>query len=189
LQRLDHAAAKYRLDNLLLGRANRALIDHWLTLWEGDLLPAWPSFDPAKLPDLLPGMLFFELHADNTLMCTFCGEAMVHALGFDLTGKDWLSLARPDQRAQRLQGYRAVAAGAVSHSTRYAQHRSGAVHYAEEVLLPFLPLSTGSVPVLAHVGWRPVETDMSSAEIRNSTAIPDEITLVPLGANDRTQRL
>jgi hypothetical protein len=173
----------------MFGRGNRALVDHWLGLWDGDNLPAWPLFDPGALPDLIPGMLFFELRGDRSLLCTFCGDAMMYGLGFDLTGKDWLALARPDQRALRLHGYQTVAAGAVSHSTRYAQHRSGAVHYAEEVLLPFARLPDGAFPVLAHVGWRPVETDISSPEIRNSTAIPDEISFISLGASDRTQGL
>jgi hypothetical protein len=176
----SHAAVTRRLQNTMFGRASRRLADYWLTCWRSDALPLWPTFDTTPIADLAPGLLAFELRTDDTLICTLCGDAVKRALGMDLTGEDWIGLAPGEQRAQRLAGYRAITAGAVGHCIRHARHRSGSVHYAEEILLPFAPLASGARPVLVHLGWRPIEVDASTAEICNNRDIPDEIALISL---------
>jgi hypothetical protein len=125
----------------------------------------------------------FELHPDGRLICISCGEYIRRSTGMDLTGKDWVALALPEQRAGRLAAFRNVAAGAVAHSLRYGEHASGEVHYIEEILLPFAERPDGIVPVMAHLGWRPAESGPSdSAEFRNSRAIPNEFQLIALRA-------
>ena len=176
----SHSAATRRIREAVFGKANRRLADYWLALWQGESLPAWERFRMSDIPDLEPGISVFELHPEGVLMCIACGSAVERSLGVDLTGKDWLALSSPDQRASRLAGFTAIASGKVGHAVRYAQHRSGEVHYIEEILLPFAQRSGGATPVLSHIGWRPSDPLATEPEIRNSRRVPDEVTLVSL---------
>jgi hypothetical protein len=177
----SHSAATRRIREAVFGKANRRLADYWLSLWRGDALPDWSAFRMSAVSELEPGISVFELHPENVLLCIVCGAAVARSIGMDITGKDWLALSAPDQRASRLNGFTAIARGQAGQAIRYAQHRSGEVHYVEELLLPFAAGSGGAIPVLSHIAWRPSDPFASEAEIRNSRMVPDEVVLVPLG--------
>jgi hypothetical protein len=180
---LSHAAATLRLHDVLLGRSNRRIVDCWLAQWRSDALPEWTTFSIEPVQELKPGIVVFKLYPDGRLICISCGEHIRRLAGLDLTGKDWVALALPEQRAGRLAAYRNVAGGAVAHSLRYGEHASGEVHYIQEILLPFAETAEGVVPVMAHLGWRPAETGPADGgEFRNSRAIPDEFQLISLRA-------
>jgi hypothetical protein len=177
---LSHSAATRRLHDTMLGKANRRLADHWLSHWCGDELPAWP-LNTSAVDDLLPGLVAFELHPTDHLICILCGEYVRRLAGMDLVGRDWIGLAEPEQRSKRLHGFLTVASGSVGHSMRYAQHRSGDVHCIEEIMLPFAKRAGGIVPILVHLSWRPADSDAPhSAEFINTRSIPDEIGMIPL---------
>jgi hypothetical protein len=164
----------------MLGLSNRRLAEYWLTQWDDDRLPQWSRFGTAPIADLLPGCALIEVQG-RVLHCASWGEALVRSTGMDMTGKDWLGETPEAGRAERLARYTAVANGSVGHAMRYAQHRSGAVHYVEEIMLPFAPRSAGARPVLVHVAWRPTDPNSTEPEIRNARAIADEFSQIALG--------
>jgi hypothetical protein len=176
----SHSAAARRIREAVFGKANRRLADYWLSLWRGDALPEWEHFRMSEVGDLEAGISVFELHPEGVLLCTVCGEAVARSLGMNLTGKDWLAYTAPEQRPARLNGFSTVAAGQVLHAVRYAHHRSGELHYVEELLLPFAERTGGARPILSHIGWRPTSRQDSEPEIRNSRTVPDEVVLVSL---------
>ncbi len=165
---------------MVFGKTSRRLVEYWLSLWDGDRLPDWHAFRMTAVADLEPGISVFELHPEDVLLCIACGEAVARSIGMDIAGKDWLALAEPGHRERRLNGFRAIAAGKAGHCIRYAQHRSGELHYVEEILLPFVASADGVHTVLSYLGWRPIGEDAGTAEFRNSRQIPDEVILISL---------
>jgi len=146
--------AERALDELGLDKANRAVADYWLSLWQGDALPARSQFSPGRLKALLPHLLMFDVVPDESVTVRLAGTGYRQVLGEDLTGQDWIAKAPAHHRPVRLRNLTSVARGAVMGTHRRIAMVVGHDSVNEEIALPFAPDDNGVHPIVAHVDWK-----------------------------------
>ena len=92
--------ADFELEPFDLGRFHprmRDLYEHWKALPRvGGPLPARATFDPMKVPRLLPGIWLLDVVREPQLRLRYrlVGTKIVTVMGFEATGK-WMDEARP----------------------------------------------------------------------------------------------
>ncbi len=138
-----------------LEESNRALADHWLSLWSGDSLPPRASFNPAKFKSFLSNLIMFNVVPKVGVKVRLAGTGFHHYLDAELTGKDWIALAPESHRATRLKLFSTIARGAILVAHRRIIMTVGDDYISEEILLPFAPEADGSSPVIVHVNFKP----------------------------------
>ena len=173
------ATAQAVVAQLDLEETNRALADHWLSLWDADALPARAKFNPALMKPFLTNMLMFSVVPGESVTVRLAGTGYRQILGAELTGQDWIALAPESHRAMRLKLFSTVAAGAVLVAHRLIAMTVGDDYVSEEILLPFAPEAAGSVPVMAHVNFKP-EQFIKIKSFAQVTGDPLDYNLVPL---------
>jgi hypothetical protein len=152
--RFDKQAAMKAVAEAKLAPSNNAVAEHWFSLWDGDALPTRSQFRPAKVKALLPDLVLFDVIPEKSVIVRLAGTNVAKALGFELTGRDWLAAAEPDQRAGRLAYFTAVVKGAVGYAHRDVTMSYGGNTRSEEMLLPFAADSgTDAHAVLCHIDW------------------------------------
>ena len=83
---------------------------HWqATRAAGDVLPQRSALQPVALGPLLPRLIIMEAGETGTAVIRLAGTGYREALGFELTGLDFLALAAPDAHATRARRIRAIA--------------------------------------------------------------------------------
>jgi hypothetical protein len=168
------------LAKLDLEESNRALADHWLSLWDGDALPPRAKLNPGKLKEFLPNIIMFNVVPDVSVVVRLAGTGFRYFLDSELTGGDWIALAPESHRATRLQLFSSIARGAILVAHRRIAMTVGDDYLSEEVLLPFAPEPSGSSPVLVHVNFK-AEHFLKIKSMTQVTGDPIDYKLVPLG--------
>lgn len=79
----------------------RELHDYYLEARGAGLLLPHAKLDPARLGSLLPRVMLFEMLDGETGRIRLCGTAFRQWFGSDLTGRNWLDLSHPSDRAAR----------------------------------------------------------------------------------------
>ena len=152
----SYAKALAAIEGLGLAESNFRLAHYWLSLWSGDAPPARQLFDPAKVPDLLPGIGIGEVRGDGVPFCRLSGTAIDAAACRAVTGTNLLDYVPRETHHIRIQRLAAIVAGGLSVSRTEFLTRGGERLTAETVQLPFFGFSeTGARQFLAHVNWRP----------------------------------
>jgi hypothetical protein len=153
LSAFDFAAAQRCFDENRAGKEGDRLARYWLSLWRGGRLPMRSDFKPKSIAELLPAISIFDVVPNVSVHCRLAGSRIVEGAGQDITGKDWLALTPPENRAARLSRFSGVARGAIGRGLRSARRVSGEAQLAEEIMLPFGDVAeNGARQVLAHVG-------------------------------------
>jgi len=173
------AHAQDVIAQLSLEESNRALADHWLSLWDGDALPPRAKFNPAKMKPFLANIIMFNVVPNRSVMVRLAGTGFRHFLDSELTGGDWIGLAPKSHRATRLKLFTSIARGAILVAHRLVAMTVGADYISEEILLPFAPDASGSTPVLVHVNFKP-EHFLKIKSMAQVTGDPLDFQLVPL---------
>jgi hypothetical protein len=162
---------------------NRAVADHWLSLWNDDRLPERRAFSPAALKPYLPRIAIFDVRPQESVTVRLAGTLYTAILGRELTNCDWIAMAQPHYRAERLRIFSEIAAGAMARGTRRLDLTFGETQVVEEVLLPFAPgPGSGSCPVLCHVDLHPGNPASTSRNPDAATGEPLSNQLFPLRA-------
>jgi PAS domain len=136
---------------LILRPASRTLVEYWLSLWAGDALPRRETLRPARMKRYLPNVLLFDVVPEKSVTVRLAGTQIVHAIKTELTGRDWVAMAPPSYRAERLRVFTALARGAIGVGHRRIPTTFNQHYNSEEVLLPFAPEAGGVSPVMCHL--------------------------------------
>ncbi|MGD0193161.1 MAG: PAS domain-containing protein [Rhizomicrobium sp.] len=156
MQFFDRSAALSILSDLELSPSNRRLVQYWLSLWSGNALPERHAVKPADLKPLLSNLIMFDVAPARSVKVRLAGTNFNFILGTELTGEDWIELAPPDYRRERLRVFTDIASGAIGRGIRKIDMKTGDSETSEELLLPFRAEADGSPQlVLCHVDWRP----------------------------------
>jgi len=79
----------------------RRFLARW-NAWRGaQLLPRRHQLDTQSLGDLLPRCLLLDIRSRDRIDICFAGNAIGRILGTDLTGRNYLDLTEPENRARR----------------------------------------------------------------------------------------
>jgi hypothetical protein len=108
--------------------------------WRGDrILPRRHELDTASLGDLLPYCLLLEIRSRERIDICFAGNAIGRLLGTELTGRNYLDLTEPENRARRAALLFAEAAQPCAAVIYYWLHDdAGAMLPVEVVSAPLL---------------------------------------------------
>ena len=135
--------------------------------WRGtQLLPRRHQLDTDSLGDLLPRCLLLDIRSRDQITICFAGTAIGRILGAELTGRNYLDLTEPENRARRAALLFAEAAQPCAAVIYYwLRDESGGL----------LPVELVSAPLLAD------ETDAAQATLILACASP----LTPGDDNER----
>ena len=150
---MNKSIAEAAIAKLGLKLANQSLANYWLSLWQGDALPARAQFRPGKLKALLPYLIMFDIVPDESATVRLAGTGFRRILGEDITGRDWLAMTTARHRPVRLRNLSAVARGAALGAHRRVTKTAGEDRFNEEIVLPFAREESGRYTVMAHVDW------------------------------------
>jgi hypothetical protein len=179
----DKAAVRVAVD--LMGLAPRSLqfIEQWLNGWIGNDLPPPGGFPGERSESLRPLIMITLLEPGVRAPVTFMGPGLVRATGLDLTGMDWIGLAPPDSRPERLRRANAIGAGAILRTTREVVLDSQAPYFFETISVPLRPDAQGRVPLVHFADWAPPQDDATVMHGMRS-GVPEEAEIVPLAADE-----
>jgi hypothetical protein len=176
---LCRRAAAETIRALKLEEANRALAEHWLSLWQGDGLPSRAALNPANIKAFLPNILLFNVVPELRVTVRLAGTHFTYIFGGELTGADWIALADPARAAARLAMFSTIARGAVLVEHRDVAMVEDGPAVLEEILLPFAAGEDGVAMVMAHVNLSAAQYQ-KIAQVRNALSEPHDIQLVQL---------
>ena len=184
----DKAAVRASVD--LMGLAPRSLqfVEQWLDNWSGQDLPPVGSFPGAHAESLSPLIMITALEPDAAATITFMGPELVRATGLDLTGMDWIGLAPPESRGERLRRANAIGAGAILRTTREVQLDSQEPYFFETISVPLKPDADGRVPLVHFADWAPPREDATIVHKMRSN-VPDLAEIIPLSGDGATPSL
>jgi hypothetical protein len=177
---MDADVIRRRLKTLRVAPLNLQMVEYWLSLSQGNELPAREDFDPAGASDLLRGCGLFDVRPGQSVTCRIAGMAIKLTFGPDVAGKDWLAVTPARHRAQRLVRYSAVAQGAIGIGRRLAVAEGREPVRIEEIMLPFRCNGDGSCPVLVHTDWRPTGEEWFGIDSSYALTLADEFHLAEL---------
>jgi hypothetical protein len=168
----------------LMGLAPRSLrfVEQWLNTWNGPQLPAADAFPGDGLEDLKPLILITLLTPGVGASVTYVGETLTRAVGADLTGRDWLSLAPPELRGERTRRAHAIGAGAILRTTREVMLNSQLPYFFETISVPLSPDADGRVPLVHFADWAPPEETATVLHGMRSD-VPEAAEIVPLATD------
>jgi hypothetical protein len=150
----DKAHAAHVIFSLNLAPTNQAIAEHWLSLWNGDRLPPRSALSPARIKPYLPSLLLFEVRPMQSVTVKLTGTLYARMLGTELTGADWIAIAPPDFRDERMKSFADIAEGGVYVAHRESEMEFGPKLKSQELLLPFAPDVEGAAHiVLCHLDW------------------------------------
>jgi len=183
MQYFDHVAASRIVSDLELAAANLGLSQHWLSMWSGNILPGRNAIRPANLKSFLPNLILFDVVPEESVVVRLAGTQVNFALGTELTGRDWIDLAPPAHRAERLRIFSHIVSGAIGRGVRSIEMQTRKTHCFEEILLPLRgDGDSDALPVLCHVDWNPGHdyTGIASREQACGPALAFETIPLPL---------
>ena len=177
----DKTAVRVAVD--LMGLAPRSLqfIEQWLDGWIGNDLPLAGSFPGERSESLRPLIMITLLEPGVRAPVTYMGQALVRATGLDLTGMDWIGLAAPELRNERMRRAGAIGAGAILRTTREVVLNSQTAYFFETISVPLRADAQGRVPLVHFADWAPPQDDATVLHGMRS-GVPEEAEIVPLAA-------
>jgi len=159
----------------------KPLVEYWLSLWQGDALPARTDFKPKAVVKALPAIALFDVVPDNSVHCRLMGSSLTQGLGQDPKGKDWMELTRPEDRPERLQRWSEAARGAIGRGLRTGYRASGEKQFSEELLLPFAAPDDGTAcQVLYHISWKQTTYNPTRGGVDAVNSLAEEFRLTNL---------
>ncbi len=171
--------AEKQIAVLAMSDANLRLARYWLSLWPGDALPRRAALNPAKLKHHLPNLLLFDVVPDTSVTIRLAGTQIVRSIRMELTGRDWVELAPPDYRAERLRVFSSLARGAIGFGHRRIPLTHGEHYISEEILLPFAPEADGMSPVMCHMDGN-AQPHVEISPVREAFGSPVDFSVYPL---------
>ncbi|MBS0275560.1 MAG: PAS domain-containing protein [Proteobacteria bacterium] len=159
----------------------KPVVDYWLSLWQGDTLPARADFEPKGVAKVLPSIAIFDVVPDQSVHCRLMGSSLTQGLGHDPKGEDWIALTRPEDRCGRLQRWSNVARGAIGRGLRTGYRESGAKQLVEEILLPFAAAEDGDRhQVIYHISWKQTVYDPTRGGVSAVNCLAQPFRLIDL---------
>lgn len=178
----DKAALKAAVDLMGLAPRSRQFIEGWLESWAGDALPPSGAFPGTRAQDLEPLIMITLLEPGVSAPVTYMGHALVRAMGLDLTGMDWIRLAPPELRGERLRRANTIGAGAILRTTREVVLNYRTPYFFETISVPLRPDADGRVALVHFADWAPPEEGATVLHGMRSS-VPEVAEVVPLAAD------
>jgi hypothetical protein len=182
----DRAAVKAAVDLMGLAPRSQLFVEQWLESWNGDQLPLAADFPGQSLESLKPLIMIALLEPGQNAIVSVMGAGLARATGLDLSGMDWIAMAPPEARAERLRRADAIGAGAILRTTREVLLDSQTPYFFETISVPLAPDITGRVPLVHFADWSPPE-EKATIVHRMRAAVPEAAEIIPLAVGAAAQ--
>jgi hypothetical protein len=159
---LHKTAAQNILSLHNLSPRTQQIADYWLSLWDGDTLPARTDINPAAIKALLPQIIFFWVAPHKAVRIGLAGTAFQFMFKKEVSGCDWLALTPPEGIAMRLSIFSLVAHGTIGFNIWRFPQITGKICRCEKLLLPLRAEAGTDIPVLGFVDWSALRGDYVS---------------------------
>lgn len=136
-----------------LSPRSRLIADYWLSLWDGDTLPARTDINPAAIKELLPHIVFFWVTPHQAVRVGLAGTAFRFLCKTEISNRDWLALTPPEGRNARLSIFSLIAHGTIGFNIWRFPQITGKISRCEKLLLPLRAEPGTDIPVLGFVDW------------------------------------
>jgi hypothetical protein len=150
---LNKTTAQDILSFHTLSPRTQQIADYWLSLWDGDTLPARADIRPAAIKALLPQMIFFWVTPHQAVRVGLAGTAFRFMCKKEISHCDWLALTPQEGRIVRLSIFSLVAHGTIGFNVWRFPQITGKTYNCEKLLLPLRAESGTDIPVLGFVDW------------------------------------
>lgn len=178
----NKSATKTVLDLIGLTPGSQQIADLWLSLWDGCHLPSQDGFHASRLGALDACTMIHKVRPDESVRISRCGSQLARWMGEGLRDEDWIDLALPKFRNERLRRFSAVARGAIMRTTRHMPSEENGFFVIETISLPLQPNSDGSVAIAHFFTGLPEEA--ADGLLREVGIEPDSAEFVPIIIND-----
>jgi hypothetical protein len=183
--RYDKAAVRAAVDHMGLAPRSQLFVQLWLEGWTGKDLPQAGSFPCAREQELESLIMVTLLEPGVSAQVTYMGQTLQRAAGLDVTGMDWISLAPPELRGERMRRANAIGAGAILRTTRQVAMDSRTPYFFECVSVPLHPDAEGRVPLVHFADWAPPGENPAIVYDMRSV-VPEVAEILPLTADEGT---
>ena len=184
----DPAATSAVVEQAGLAPRSQEMFEHWLSLWEGNELPAVEKFSAERVPRLAPNILIFNVVPETSVTVKFAGSNFTRSSSGWQLGSDWLTSAPPKTRDSRLRRFTASARGAIVRGIPEAILKSEHAYFYEAVHFPFRPGKDGSIPVLVYVDWDPPNNENMPMPANERANLPIVTEIFPIPRNVRASQ-
>jgi len=177
----DKEATQQLLVSLGLAPGSQQFADQWLSAWNGVELPGDAEFDKALSGDIRRFTVFSEYNPRGGIPIRFVGEEIKRLARADLTGEDYVEIAPPEARGERMRRVLAAMSGAIIRVTHQLTLKTGGEQFVETVSLPLREREDGLTTLVCFMDVSGLMgLDGSPPDPGAFAGVPDITEIVPI---------
>jgi len=177
----DKEATQQLLVSLGLAPGSQQFADQWLSAWNGVELPGDAEFGKALSGDIRRFTVFSEYNPRGGIPIRFVGEEIKRLARADLTGEDYVEIAPPEARGERMRRVLAAMSGAIIRVTHQLTLKTGGEQFVETVSLPLREREDGLTTLVCFMDVSGLMgLDGSPPDPGAFAGVPDITEIVPI---------
>lgn len=177
----DKEATQQLLVSLGLAPGSQQFADQWLSAWNGVELPDDAAFDKALSQDTRRFTVFSDYNPRGGIPIRFVGEEIKRLARADLTGEDYVEIAPPEARGERMRRVLAAMSGAIIRVTHQLTLKTGGEQFVETVSLPLREREDGLTTLVCFMDVSGLMgLDGSPPDPGAFAGVPDITEIVPI---------
>ena len=174
-------ATQQLLVSLGLAPGSQQFADQWLSAWNGVELPGDAEFGKALSGDIRRFTVFSEYNPRGGIPIRFVGEEIKRLARADLTGEDYVEIAPPEARGERMRRVLAAMSGAIIRVTHQLTLKTGGEQFVETVSLPLREREDGLTTLVCFMDVSGLMgLDGSPPDPGAFAGVPDITEIVPI---------
>ena len=173
-------ATQQLLESLGLAPGSQQFADQWLAAWDGSDLPSDAEFDKAISPDIRRFTVFSDYNPRGGIPMRFVGEEIKRLARADLTGLDYVDIAPPETRGERMRRALAAVSGAIIRITHQLTLKTGGEQFVETVSVPLREREDGFTTMVCFMDISGLMGQDQAPEPEAFAGVPDITEIVPI---------
>jgi hypothetical protein len=174
-------ATQQLLESLGLAPGSQQFADQWLSAWDGSDLPGDAEFEKALSQDIRRFTVFSEYNPRGGIPMRFVGEEIKRLARADLTGLDYVDIAPPETRGERMRRVLAAVSGAIIRITHQLTLKTGGEQFVETVSVPLREREGGLTTMVCFMDISGLmRQDGETPEPEAFAGVPDITEIVPI---------
>lgn len=174
-------ATQQLLVSVGLAPGSQQFTDQWLAAWNGVELPDGAAFDKALSRDVRRFTVFSEYNPHGGIPIRFVGEEIKRLARADLTGTDYVEMAPPEARGERMRRVLAAVSGAIIRVTHQLTLKTGGEQFVETVSLPLREQENGLTTMVCFMDVSGlIGPDGNMAGPNDFVGVPDVTEIIPI---------